>query len=150
MALGRAAIGVPKAASVLRPGGRLAVFGHVFEPPESIAMASAEAYRRVVPDSPFANRGRLTLELYQAGYASTADSFEDSGAFANVEQWRFDWSKPYTREEWLALMPTTGGLTRLPAQQAEEILEAAGAAIDALGGSFTMEYVTLVATALRN
>jgi SAM-dependent methyltransferase len=143
------AIGVPKVASVLGPGGRVAVFGHVFEPPEAIAKATAEAYRRVVPDSPFTNQGRRTLDLYLAGYARTAGSISDSGAFGSVEQWRFDWSKRYTREEWLALMPTTGGLTQLPAQQTQEILEAAGAAIDALGGSFTMEYVTLVATALR-
>lgn len=144
------AIGVPKAASVLRPGGRLAIFGHVFEPPEAIANAMAETYRRVVPDSPFFNtQGRQLLELYQAGYARTAESISSIGAFESIEQWRFDWSKPYTREEWLALMPTTGGLTQLPLEQKSEILEAAGVAIDALGGSFTMEWVTLVATGLR-
>ncbi len=144
------AIGVPKAASVLRPGGRLAIFGHVFEPPEAIARTSAEEYRRMVPGSPFNSDRRRPLELYQAGYASTAESISESGAFESVEQWRFDWSRPYTREEWLALMPTTGGLTQLPAQQKEKILEAVGGAIDALGGSFTMEYVTLVATAVRS
>ena len=144
------AIGVPKAAGVLRPGGRLAIFGHVFEPPDAVAKATAEAYRRVVPDSPFTDQGRRPLELYQAGYASTARALSDSGAFTSVEQWRFDWSRRYTREEWLALLPTTGGLTRLPARQTEEILEAAGAAIDALAGSFLMEYVTLAVTAPRS
>ncbi|WP_219996384.1 hypothetical protein [Nocardioides humi] len=143
------AIGVPKAADVLRPGGRLAIFGHVFEPPEPIAEATAEAYRRVVPDSPFGAQGRRPLELYQAGYARVAESIGDSGVFEGVEQWRFTWSRSYTREEWLALLPTTGGLTRLSPEQRSEILESAGAAIDALGGSLTMEYVTLVATGLR-
>jgi hypothetical protein len=47
------------------------------------------------------------------------------------------------------LLRTTGGLTLLPPEQKTEILRAAGAAIDALGGSFTVESVTLVATALR-
>jgi SAM-dependent methyltransferase len=144
------AIGVQKAAGVLSPGGRLAIFGHVFEPPEAIARAAAEAYRRIVPDSPFSTTSQRPLELYQAGYAGTAQTISEDGGFDSVEQWRFDWSRPYTREEWLALMPTTGGLTRLPAEQRLEILKAAGAAIDALGGSFTMEYVTLVATALRS
>jgi len=143
------AIGVPKAASVLFPGGRLAIFGHVFEPPEAIANAAAEAYRRVVPDSPFDSQGRRPLELYQTGYARTAESISASDAFESVEQWRFDWTRHYTREEWLALMPTTGSLTQLSAEQRSEILDAAAAAIDALGGSFTMEYVTLAATALR-
>jgi len=119
------------------------------EPPDPVARATEEAYRRVVPDSPFNTQGRRPLELYQTGYARTAESISSSGVFESVEQWRLDWSKPYTREEWLALMPTTGGLTQLPPGQQSEILHAAGAAIDALGGSFTMEYVTLVATGLR-
>src|SRR5215207_2057816 len=45
--------GAAKAASVLRPGGRLALFGHVFEPPAEVAEPFAAAYRRAVPDSPF-------------------------------------------------------------------------------------------------
>lgn len=143
------AIGVPKAADVLRPGGRLAIFGHVFEPPEVVASATAEAYQRAVPDSPLNGQGRRPLELYQTGYARTAESITSSGAFESIEQWRFDWTKRYTREEWLALMPTTGGLTQLSPEQRSEILDAAAAAIDASGGSFTMEYVTLAATALR-
>lgn len=43
----------------------------------------------------------------------------------------------------------TGGLTRLPAQDTAEILDAVGAAIDAQGGAFTMQYVTLCATGVR-
>lgn len=143
------AIGSRKAAEVLCPGGRLAIFGHVFEPPDPVAKATAEAYRRVVPDSPFNAQGRRPLDLYQAGYARTAESVSSTGMFTTIEQGRFNWSKPYTREEWLALMPTTGGLTQLSAEQQSEILQAAGAAIDMLGGGFTMEYVTLIVTALR-
>lgn len=142
-------IGVPKAAVVLRPGGRLAIFGHVFEPPEAISIATAEAFRRIMPDSPFNGEGRRPLELYQTGYARTAASIRDNDAFQSVEQWRFDWSRTYTRDEWLALLPTTGGLTRLPAEQQAEILAATGAAIDALGGSFAMSYVTLAVAAIR-
>jgi len=50
--------GAAKAARVLRPGGRLALFWHVFQPPAELARASAEVYHRVVPDSPFDLRGR--------------------------------------------------------------------------------------------
>ena len=46
--------GAAKAAQVLRPGGRLALFWHVFQPPPEVAEAFAAVYRRVVPDSPFA------------------------------------------------------------------------------------------------
>jgi len=45
--------------------------------------------------------------------------------------------------------PPPGGLTRLPADRQAEILDAVGTAIDARGGSFTTEFVTLCATGLR-
>lgn len=143
------AVGAAKAAEVLRPGGRIAVFSHVFEPPEDIATAFAEAFRRAAPESPFNAPGNSLLEAYRAGYAGIADSLRGTGAFEDVEQWSFDWTKHYERQEWLDLLPTTGGLTRLSADQQAAILEAVGSAIDARGGSFTMDYVTLAATGLR-
>ena len=48
--------GAVKAAQVLRPGGRLAIFGHVFEPPAEVAEPFAAAYRRAAPDSPFSDQ----------------------------------------------------------------------------------------------
>ena len=143
------AAGALKAAGVLRRGGRLAVFGHVFEPPEHVAAAFAEAFRRELPDSPFSGQRRPTLDVYQAAYAKIAGRFRDSGAFDQVDQWRFDWTKNYTRDEWLGLLPTTGGLTRLSAHRLAPILTSVGEAIDAHGGAFTMDYVTLAATGLR-
>ena len=56
----------------------------------------------------------------------------------------------YTRDQWLALLPTTGGLTRLAPGPTAGILEAVGAAIDRLGGRFTMAYTTLVTSAVRH
>jgi SAM-dependent methyltransferase len=45
--------GAAKAAQALRPGGRLAVFWYVFQPPPDLAEAFSAIYRRVLPDSPF-------------------------------------------------------------------------------------------------
>ncbi|MFQ6226149.1 class I SAM-dependent methyltransferase [Nocardia sp. NPDC002869] len=142
--------GAAKAAGVLRPGGRLAIFGHVYEPPTAVAEPFAAAYRRVAPDSPFSGQpARRPVELYQAGYAKIADRIHETGQFGDPEQWRFDWQQSYTRDQWLELLPTTGGLTRLRPDQLAEILDAVGNAIDALGGSFTMDCTTLAATAAR-
>lgn len=142
--------GPRRAAEVLHPDGRFALFGHVFEPPAEIAGAFAEAYRRVVPDSPFGQgSGRRPVEVYQSGYAKIADTLRESGDFQDVEQWRFDWQRDYTRDEWLALLPTTGGIAPLQPGQRAEILTAVGAAIDAIGGGFTMQYVTLASTGVR-
>jgi SAM-dependent methyltransferase len=143
--------GTAKAARVLRPGGRMALFGHVFEPPAEVAEPFAEAYRRAVPDSPFpAASSRRPVESYQAMYAGFADRIRETGRFGEPEQWRFDWAQPYTRDQWLALLPTTGGLTRLSPGRTAGILEAVGAAIDRLGGRFTMPYTTLATTAVRH
>jgi len=140
--------GAAKAAQVLRPSGRLAIFGHVYEPPIEVAEPFAAAYRRVVPDSPFANLpARRPLDAYQAAYAKIADTIRETERFNEPEQWRFDWEQSYTRGQWLALLPTTGGLTRLRPGQLADILDAVGTAIDALGGAFTMRYTTLAATA---
>jgi SAM-dependent methyltransferase len=140
--------GAAKAAQVLRPSGRLAIFGHVYEPPIEVAEPFAAAYRRVVPDSPFANLpARRLLDTYQAAYAKIADTIRETEQFNEPEQRRFDWEQSYTRDQWLALLPTTGGLTRLHPDQRADILDAVGTAIDALGGAFTMHYTTLATTA---
>ncbi|MGW2836438.1 class I SAM-dependent methyltransferase [Streptomyces sp. NPDC001493] len=142
--------GAVKAARVLRPGGRLAIFGHAYEPPAEVAEPLAEALRRAAPDSPFSGQpARRPLGLYEAVYAKIGDRIRETGRFEEPEQWRFDWERSYTRDQWLDLLPTTGGLTRLRPGQLAEVLEAVGGAIDSLGGRFTMEYTTLAVTAVR-
>ncbi|WP_416565875.1 class I SAM-dependent methyltransferase [Nocardia testacea] len=142
--------GAVKAAGVLRPGGRLAIFGHVYEPPAEVAEPFATTFRRVAPDSPFSGQpARRPLELYRAGYTKFADRIRETGQFGEPELWQFDWQRSYNRDQWLELLPTTGGLTRLRPDQLAEILDAVGAAIDSLGGSFTMDYTTLATTAAR-
>ncbi|MGW5351027.1 class I SAM-dependent methyltransferase [Streptomyces sp. NPDC004031] len=143
------AAGAARAARVLRPGGRLAVFGHVYEPPPEVAEPFAAALRRAVPDSPLsAQPARRPLDAYQALYATFSDAIRDTGAFDAPEHWRYDWQRSYTRDEWLALLPTTGGLTRLTPSQLSVILSDVGTAIDALGGAFTMPFTTLATTAV--
>jgi len=144
------AAGAAKAARVLRPAGRLAIFGHVYEPPAEVAGPFAAAYRRAAPESPFTGQpARRPLELYQALYAKAADKIRETEQFNDPEQWRFDWEQTYTREQWLDLLPTTGGLTQLRPDQRAEILDAVGGAIDSLGGRFTMNYTTLAVSAIR-
>jgi SAM-dependent methyltransferase len=147
------AAGAAKAAQVLRPGGRLAVFGHVYETPPGVAGALAAALRRVAPDSPFSAQppgpARTATEIYQVMFARAADGMRATAGLGEPEQWRFEWELSYTREQWLDLLPTTGMLTQLAPDQLAEVLASVGAAIDELGGAFTMPYATLAATAAR-
>jgi SAM-dependent methyltransferase len=144
--------GAAKAAQVLRPGGRLAPFHHVFQSPPEVMEALAKVYRRVVPDSPFnlsSQLARSALDAYQPLFAKIADGIREVGGFSDPEQWRFDWEQSYTRDAWLDQMPTHGALTQLPSDKLAEVLEGVGAAIDAMGGSFTMHYTTVAVTAAR-
>lgn len=144
--------GAAKAARLLRPGGRLAPFHHVFQPPPDVMRAVATAYQRVAPDSPVNLPGQLSgsaLDGYQPMFTKIADAIREVGGFGEPEQWRFEWERTYTRDEWLDQLPTHGALTRLPADKLTDVLETVGAAIDAMGGHVTMPYTTVAVTAAR-
>ncbi|MCC9310323.1 class I SAM-dependent methyltransferase [Kitasatospora sp. RB6PN24] len=139
--------GAAKAARVLRPGGRLAVFWHAFALPAQLAQAVSPIYRKVAPDLPFPGSAAQPQQHYQALCTKAVDGINQSGAFDPPEQWQFDWERRYTRDEWLDQLPTHGVLTRLPAEQLAPVLDGVGTAIDELGGSFTATYTTVAVTA---
>jgi hypothetical protein len=82
-------------------------------------------------------------------FAKIADGIQEVGGFSDPEQWLFDWERSYTRDEWLDQMPTIGTLTQLAPDKLAEVLADVGAAIDAMGGSLTVAYTTVVVTAAR-
>ena len=142
-------VGAAKAAEVLRAGGRLAVFWNTGEPPAGLDEAFAEVYRRVLPESLAARLGKRSIEdAHSAMCAKAVDGMRATGAFDEPEQWRFEWAQSYMRDEWLDALQTSGGA--IPESQLADLLEGVGDAIDAVGGSFTMNYVTFVVTAVRH
>jgi len=141
--------GAAKAAQALRPGGRLAVFWNVFQPPPGLVEAFAAVYRRVQPGLPFNPWAWAAPDGYQAMCAAAAGGISQAGAFGEPEQWRFDWDRRYARRQWLELVPTAGGHSQIPPAKLAELLAGIGAAIDAVGGSFTMHYLTVAVTAAR-
>jgi SAM-dependent methyltransferase len=144
------AAGAAKAAEALRPGGRLAVLWNAFDPPRELREAFAGVFRRVLPDSPFgAFWARPALDAYRAGGARAAGRMRQAGGFGEPEEWLATWERPYTRDEWLDLVPTMGGFGGLPEDTQAELLAGLGAAVDAAGGAFTMGYATLAVTAVR-
>jgi SAM-dependent methyltransferase len=143
------AAGAAKAANVLRPGGRLAVFWNAAQPPPELEESFAEIYRRLMPDSPAARRSTTSAaEGYSAMGAVAADGIRGTGAFGEPEEWRFDWQRTYTRDEWLDQVPTFGGHAMIPPARLAELLAGIGDAVDAAGGEFTMHYTTVVGTAV--
>jgi hypothetical protein len=73
------------------------------------------------------------LDSYSTFFTKAADGIRQAGAFGDPEQWRFDWDRPYTRDEWLELVPTSGGHTQFAPGKLEELLAGIGAAIDTAG-----------------
>jgi SAM-dependent methyltransferase len=142
--------GAAKAARVLRPGGRLAPFWHVFQLPSTVVDAFAAVYQWVVPDSRFNFQVmRQGLAAYQALLTKAADGMRSVGGFDGPQQWRYDWQRSYTRDQWLEQLATTGGLTSLPPDKAAQVLDGVATAVDAMGGSITVPYSTVVVTAAR-
>lgn len=149
--------GAVKAAQALRPRGRLAVFWNIQQPPPDLAESFSEIYRRVLPELPVFNRrphdsGSMPASK-RVGYAlpraKATEGMRKAGAFEEPQQWRFDWEQRHTTEQWLELVPTFGGHSRFAPARLQPLLDELGAAIDAVGGSFTMRYVTMVVTAVR-
>jgi len=140
-------VGAAKAAELLRPGGRLAVFWSVFQPPPGLAEAFAAVYRQVLPGSPFFRVAVPGMDAYSGLFGMAVDGIRAAGAFGEPERWKFGWERAYTKDEWLEQVPTFGGHSNLPAGKLDELLAGIGAAIDAVGGRFTMGYTAVVLSA---
>jgi SAM-dependent methyltransferase len=138
-------LGAAKAAQVLRPHGLLALYWHVFDPPAEIADPFDDVLARVAPDGPLKSPG---LDLQQRNLARAVNGIRTAGGFDEPEEWRFAWQRHYTRDEWLDHLATTGQLTILTPDQLATVLDTVGAAIDSIGGEFTMQYLTLATAAV--
>lgn len=144
--------GAAKAGQVLRIGGLLAPFHHVFHAPPALAGAQAEAYRRVAPDAPVTVTSQLTrstLAAYEPLFARITDGIRTAGSFGEPERWQFEWECTYSRDQWLDQLPTLGSFTQLAPDQLAAMAAHVGATIDAMGGSFTMSYTTVAVAAAR-
>ncbi|MEV4233798.1 class I SAM-dependent methyltransferase [Nocardia sp. NPDC049737] len=142
--------GAAKAAEVLRPGGRLAVFWNSGQPPTELAQGFAAVYQRVVPDSLAARWAAGATTASSSPSIKASEGIQAADGFGDPEQWTFDWERTYTRDEWLDQLPTTGGHAQFSSATQEEVLAGVGVAIDAAGGSFPVQFTTTVLTALRN
>jgi hypothetical protein len=127
------------------------LFWNSFLPPPGLSEAMGAAFRRAMPDRPAAHSGMPGPDGYSLLCAKAAEGMRQVGGFGEPEQWRFDWERPYTRDEWLDQVPTFGGLgQRMPAAALNELLATIGTAIDTLlGGSFIVGYATVAVSAVR-
>ena len=89
------------------------------------------------------------LGVYSGQFTKTADGIRSVGAYGEPEQWQLNWERSYTRDEWLDLVPTSGGRSQFPLDKLRDLLAGIGYAIDAIGGNFMMVYNAVAVTAAR-
>jgi hypothetical protein len=142
--------GAGKAADVLAPDGRIALFWNAMVLPVRVAQGFATAYRRVLPDFPFFQNGTPGgAASYAPLTERAANGICETRQYSEPQRWKFEWSRPYTAAQWLDAVPTFGGHHQIPPDKLVELLDGLGVVIEAAGGSFTMGYDALVITATR-
>jgi SAM-dependent methyltransferase len=144
--------GAAQAAAALRPGGALALLWNVAQPQREIGDAFADAYRRVLPPpvvDGFMTALRDPLTTYEGMRATAKAGICSTERFGTPETRRDQWSRSYTRDEWLDLVPTQGGFGRLSASGQQILLTNMGDAIDSIGGRLQVDYSTMSIRAIR-
>ncbi len=145
-------IATAKAASVLRPGGRLCLIWNAGCQPDDLADALEEVYASVVPGG-----GHRVFRGYAANRSAdvktgldpemdAVSAVPDFGA--PTEKW-FPWTRAYHRDEWLDQLLSRSDHIALNPDVLDRLLEGIGAAIDDYGGSFVMNFETVLITATR-
>lgn len=142
--------GPEKAAQVLEPGGRIALFWNLrTRPPAEIADAFDACYRRHAPElagavmAPGAHSGSDSR-----GLEGHLDLLDKSGHFEAGEARRYRWRCHYDAPSWRALLATQSDHRMLEAGPRARLLDAAAAIVEDLGG-LEVAYVTLALFARR-
>ena len=141
-----------KAASVLRPGGRLCLIWNAGYHSDDLADALAEVYGTMLPSGVHtvfrgyaANRSTDAKAGLTAELAAIA-AVPDFGA--PTQKW-FPWTQTYHRDQWLEQLLSRSDHTALDPAVRGRLFEAVGAAVDDFGGSFVMNFETVLITATR-
>lgn len=140
--------GVAKAASLLRPGGRLALFWNVGRIPDDISARIDAIYEAVAPGA--------DSYSYLLGFARGHDNDGQLAAIRSCPSLSepavstFPWSRSYTRDEWLDQLPTHSDHAALPPAVLDRVLSEVGTVIDSFGGAFEMQYRTMLISAVRH
>jgi SAM-dependent methyltransferase len=138
-------LGATKAASLLYPGGRLGVFWNRGWPDHDAQSALEAVYARCAPEIAKTN---VAINPRNEP-ADRFEEFQRDGAFTNVEARTFAWSALYDRAGWIDLIATHSDHVRLHDARRRVLLDAVGDAVDALGGTMTYHYSTLLVLATR-
>ena len=141
-----------KAASLLRPNGILGLIWSGGAHPDDLADALEEVYSMVVPPGThrlFRGYGANRSTDVRSGLTGVFDAIAAAPEFgAATEQW-FPWTQHYQRDEWLELLRSYSEYAALEPNLRHRLLDAIGTTIDDYGGSFVMNFETVLIAATR-
>ncbi len=145
-------VATSKAASLLRPGGRLCLIWNAGCPPDDLADALEEVYGSVVPSGShrvFRGYAANRSTDLRTGLDPELDALSAVSDFGAPTMKWFPWTRAYPRDEWLDQLLSRSDHTALEPEVLDRLLEGIGAAIDDHGGSFVMSFETVLITATR-
>jgi SAM-dependent methyltransferase len=146
-------IATAKAASVLRPGGILGLIWNAGCQPDDLADALERVYESVVPAGGhrlFRGYAADRLSDFRTGLDSEIDAISAAPDFGAPTERRFPWTRVYQRDEWLDQLISRSDHAALEQAVRDRLFEAIGSAIDDQGGSFVMNFETILITATRS
>jgi SAM-dependent methyltransferase len=141
-----------KAVSLLRPNGSLGLIWSGGAHPDDLADALEEVYSTVVPPGThrlfrgYAAHRSTDVRAGLDGVVEAITAIPDFGAV--TEDW-FAWTQRYQRDEWLGLLLTNSQYPALEVHLRQRLFDAVGTTIDDYGGSFVMNFETVLFTATR-
>jgi SAM-dependent methyltransferase len=139
--------GVPKAAEVLRPSGRIALFWNQGLQQPAVRAALDAVYEGVAP-----GLDEHSILLHPFGterFDYAAASLGASSLFSEAKVVTYRRDQVYSRDEWLDYLPTHSDHRTLPPERLDELLRRVGEVIDGFGGRITVRYETWLVTAQR-
>lgn len=142
--------GTARAAEALDEGGRICLWWNVAHPHVELGTVVDPIYRRYAPGAQaFSVLLGTTVNPTPFGAEAAIGALRDSPAFSAPRTSRFEWSRTYTRDQWLDQLPTHSDHARLEPETLERLMAEIGEAVDSIGGSFEMTYSAVLVSADR-
>lgn len=143
------AIGLTKVATVLKPGGYVALWWNVFGDPDR-ADAFHDATQRILQPLAVSPSDAPTYTPFALDIPARLSDFGETGQFEEPVYQHYPWTLPLNRAQVGALYGTFSGINRLPAAERQRVLAALmTVAEEQFGGRVERNMVSAIYVARR-
>ena len=145
-------VSTAKAASLLRPSGSLGLIYNGGAHPDDLADALEAVYSAVVPTGThrlFRGYGANRSTDVRAGLTPVRDAIAAVPEFGPATEEWYPWTWRYQRDEWLDLLLSYSEYAALEPPLRDRLFDAIRTTIDEFGGSFVMNFETVLIMSTR-